>query len=143
VIVISVPVALAVYCLFTSSRIIHDRGDFLRLILKMLDKDAGKRGRFAVFLRLRPRREKISEGPNPHSARGKQTFFKDPWLSLSGRLGDGTVISESCIDLIRERKKTPPPRRRSDESVQFHGQDLVHENHGDRRPWRRGPGCGP
>jgi hypothetical protein len=100
-----IPAALLGYSLLMSSRIIHDRGEFLRLILKMLDHDAGKRGRFEVLLRLRRNREKISEGRHPHDSHGKQTFFKDSWLSLSGRLGDGTVISESCIDLIRERKK--------------------------------------
>ena len=86
----------------------HDRVEFLRLVLNMLNQDAGQRGRFEVLLRLRSKPEKASQGPNPRAPGGTQTFLRDSWLSLAGSLSDGTSISESCIDLIRWRTKKNP-----------------------------------
>jgi hypothetical protein len=90
-----------------ASRIIHDRVEFLRLTLNMLSQDAGKKGRFQVVLQLTGKREKISEGPNPHGA-GRLNLFRDPWLTFGGRLSDGTAISASCADLIRQRVRKNP-----------------------------------
>jgi hypothetical protein len=106
VLAVLVPTGLLVYSGFAGgSSILHDRVEFLRLILNMLQQDAGKRGRFEVLLRLRAKPETISEGPIPHNKRVKQKLLRDAWLSLSGRLSDGTAISESCTDLIRRRTK--------------------------------------
>lgn len=88
--------------------VVHERVETLRLALNMLNQDAGKKTRFDVTLRLHAQRQQVSEGPNPRKAGGKQIFYKDSWLSLSGRLGDGTLISESCTDLTRERTKRNP-----------------------------------
>jgi hypothetical protein len=85
--------------------IVHDRVEFLRQTLNTLSHDAGKKGRFDVTFRLRPSKEKVSEGPNPRDPAGKETLFRDEWLTLTGRLSDETSISESCIDLIRLRTK--------------------------------------
>jgi hypothetical protein len=102
-------VGLLIYSVVLSkARIVHERVEFLRLILNMLSQDCGQRGRFQVLLRLRSKREKISEIPNPKNKGGKQRLFRDAWLSLNGRLGDGTSISTSCTDLIRQRTKKNP-----------------------------------
>jgi hypothetical protein len=93
---------LFIYSRAVASRIIHDRVEFLRLMLNMLSQDCGKKGRFQVLLQLHSKREKISEGPNPHGS-GRLNLFRDPWLSFGGRLSDGTSISASCADLIRQR----------------------------------------
>lgn len=98
---------LFIYSLTIASRIIHDRVEFLRLMLNMLSQDCGKKGRFQVLLQLHSKREKISEGPNPHGG-GKLNLFRDAWLSLDGRLTDGTAISASCADLIRQRVRKNP-----------------------------------
>jgi hypothetical protein len=98
---------LFIYSGTVASRIIHDRVEFLRLMLNMLSQDCGKKGRFQVLLQLHSKREKISEGPNPHGA-GRLNLFRDAWLSLGGRLSDGTAISASCADLIRQRVRKNP-----------------------------------
>jgi hypothetical protein len=98
---------LFIYSLTVASRIIHDRVEFLRLMLNMLGQDCGKKGRFQVLLQLHSKREKISEGPNPHGA-GRLSLFRDPWLTFGGRLSDGTAISASCADLIRRRVRKNP-----------------------------------
>jgi hypothetical protein len=100
-------IGLFIYSCVIGSRIIHDRVEFLRLMLNMLGQDAGKKGRFQVLLQLHSKREKISEGPNPHGA-GRLSLFRDPWLTFGGRLSDGTAISASCADLIRQRVKKNP-----------------------------------
>jgi len=103
---IFVPIVLLICSFFAGgSSILHDRAEFLRLILNMLQQDAGTRGRFEVLLRLRAKPETISEGPVPNNQSVKQKFLRDSWLSLSARLSDGTVISESCTDLIRRRTR--------------------------------------
>jgi hypothetical protein len=98
---------LFIYSRTVASRIIHDRVEFLRLMLNMLSQDCGKKGRFQVVLQLHGKREKISEGPNPHGG-GKLNLFRDAWLSLGGRLSDGTSVSASCADLIRQRVRKNP-----------------------------------
>jgi hypothetical protein len=100
-------IGLFIYSRAVASRIIHDRVEFLRLTLNMLGQDAGKKGRFQVLLQLHSKREKISEGPNPHGA-GRVSLFRDPWLTFGGRLSDGTAISASCADLIRRRVRRNP-----------------------------------
>jgi hypothetical protein len=98
---------LLIYSRAVASRIIHDRVEFLRLMLNMLSQDSGKKGRFQVLLQLTGKRQKISEGPNPHGI-GRLNLFRDPWLTLGGRLSDGTAISASCADLIRQRVRKNP-----------------------------------
>lgn len=100
-------IGLFIYSRAVASRIIHDRVEFLRLTLNMLGQDAGRKGRFQVLLQLHGKREKISEGPNPHGA-GRLSLFRDPWLTFGGRLSDGTAISASCADLIRQRVRKNP-----------------------------------
>jgi hypothetical protein len=100
-------IGLFIYSWTVASRIIHDRAEFLRLMLNMLSQDCGKKGRFQVLLQLHSKRQKISEGPNPHGA-GKLNLFRDPWLSFNGRLSDGTSVSASCADLIRQRVRKNP-----------------------------------
>jgi hypothetical protein len=96
---IILPIAILIYSAVAANRpILQDRVSFLRLILNTLSHDSGKRGRLKVTMHLRSTREKIAENP-------KQKLFRDTWLSLDGRLGDGTSIHESCIDLIRQRAK--------------------------------------
>jgi len=97
---------LLIYSLVVkASSIVHDRVEFVRQTLTTLSHDAGKKGRFEVLFRLRPSKEKVSEGPNPRDRAGKETIFRDEWLTLTGRLGDETSITESCADLIRLRTR--------------------------------------
>ena len=100
-------IGLLIYSSVVGSRIIHDRVEFLRLMLNMLSQDSGKKGRFQVLLQLHSKREKVSEGPNPHGS-GRLNLFRDPWLTFGGRLSDGTSISASCADLIRQRVRKNP-----------------------------------
>jgi hypothetical protein len=100
-------IGLYIYSRAVASRIIHDRVEFLRLMLNMLSQDCEKKGRFQVLLQLHSKRQKISEGPNPHGI-GRLNLFRDPWLTFGGRLSDGTAISASCADLIRQRVKKNP-----------------------------------
>jgi hypothetical protein len=100
-------IAIFVYSLFLDSNgPVHDRVEFLRLKLATLAQDAGSKGRFRVLMRLRPALEKVSERPNPRAKALDDTFFRDPWLTLQGKLADGTSIFVSCTDLVRRRRKT-------------------------------------
>jgi hypothetical protein len=101
-----VPIGMIIYsAVIAASPILHNRVDLLRLVLEMLSQDAGKRGRFDVMLRLRKQQEKLSEGVNPRNAKGKQFLLQDGWLTVRGRLEDGTAISQSYVELIRQRTK--------------------------------------
>jgi len=103
---IFVPISILIYAAVAArKKVIAERVSFLRLVLSLLHEDAGDRGRFKILLHLRNQREKVSEGPNPHGHSGTQVLLKDAWLTLSGRLRDGTSISESVVDLIRKRTK--------------------------------------
>ena len=103
------PLGLVIYSAFLGATpILHDRVEVLRGALNLLSQDAGSKGRFEVQLRLRANKGQISEGPDPRLSGGKQILFRDPWLTLSGRLSDGTSISESYVDLIRQRTKKNP-----------------------------------
>jgi hypothetical protein len=96
---IMLPIAILIYSVFAAKgSILQDRVTFLRSILNTLSHDAGKRGRLKVMVHLKNTREKTAENP-------RQKLFRDTWLTLDGRLGDGTSIHESCIDLIRQRIK--------------------------------------
>jgi hypothetical protein len=86
-----------------ASGVVAGRAEFLRLNLSMLSQDAGSKGSFQVMLRLRPNRQKLSEVPNPRHKGGREIWFRDSWLTLNGRLSDGTSIYESCTDLVRQR----------------------------------------
>jgi hypothetical protein len=99
---IILPIGILIYSAFAAKRfILQDRVSFLRLILNTLSHDAGKRRRLKVLMHLRSTRQKIADTQ-------KQKLFRDTWLTLDGRLGDGTSIHESCIDLIRQRTKRSP-----------------------------------
>jgi hypothetical protein len=140
-------IGLFIYSRAVASRIIHDRVEFLRLMLNMLGQDCGKKGRFQVLLQLHSKREKISEGPNPHGG-GKLRLLRDPWLTFSGRLHDGTAISASCADLIRQqvkknaRGKIKTKERRAcllrvqlDYNSEWYG-DAAAAAHGMEKPFR-------
>ncbi len=136
-----------IYASTVASRIIHDRVEFLRLMLNMLSQDAGKKGRFQVLLQLHAKRERVSEGPGIQG-RAELRLFRDPWLTFGGRLRDGTVISASCADLIRQhvkknpRGKTKTKERRAcllrvelDYNSAWYG-DAAAAAHGIEKPFR-------
>jgi hypothetical protein len=111
-------IGVLIYSGASAPKIVPDRVEFLRLILNTLSRDAGQGGRFQVLLRLCRKREKLSEAPNPRSKSGKQILLRDTWLSVGGRLSDGTSISESCTDLIRQRtKKTARGKTKTKERI--------------------------
>ncbi len=100
------PIALLIYSAFMDKGVVlHDRVELLRRTLTMLNNDAASRGRFEVQLRLRPNKTKVSEGPNPGKGGGKLVLFHDAWLTVKGKLSDGTAISESFVDLTRQRTR--------------------------------------
>jgi len=136
-----------IYAGTVASRIIHDRVEFLRLMLNMLSQDCGKKGRFQVRLQLHGQRERVSEGPGRHG-RSDLRLFRDPWLTFDGRLRDGTAISASCADLIRQhvkknpRGKTKTKERRAcllrvalDYNSAWYG-DAAVAAHGIKQPFR-------
>jgi hypothetical protein len=138
---------LFIYASTVGSRIIHDRVEFLRLMLNMLSQDAGKKGRFQVLLQLHAKRERVSEGPGIQG-RAELRLFRDPWLTFGGRLHDGTSISASCVDLIREHVKKNPrgkiktKKRRAcllrvdlDYNAAWYG-DVAAAAHGIEKPFR-------
>jgi hypothetical protein len=96
---IILPIAILIYSAVAAKKsILPDRVSFLRSVLNTLSHDAGKRGRLKVMVHLKSTRQKTADTAH-------QKLFRDTWLTLDGRLGDGTSIHESCIDLIRQRIK--------------------------------------
>jgi hypothetical protein len=101
-----VPLGLLIYSLVGGKKgILPDRIQFLKLLLKTLSRDAGEKRKITVSLKLKSNREKLHEREAPGRQGAKEAMFRDAWLTLSGRLEDGTTIREGCVDLIRVRTR--------------------------------------
>ena len=86
----------------------HDRYELLRDISKGIQPDADPRAKFAVKLQMKSNRSFVREEPVPHRKNGKQKFYEEQFLSISGELLDGTHIEETVTELARERTYTNP-----------------------------------
>ena len=86
----------------------HDRYELLRDISKGIQPDADPRAKFAVKLQMKSNRSLVREEPFPHRKNGKQKFYEEQFLSITGELLDGTHLEESVTELARERTYTNP-----------------------------------
>ena len=76
--------------------------------IAMLQQDAGEKAPFTVRLALSSKPVQLSEEAWQARKHGKQTFLEETWLSLEGRLLDGTVVNDEIKDMTRRRTFTNP-----------------------------------
>lgn len=103
-------IALFIYSFVYSNQMLKHRNrcDLLKQLATSLQQDAGSRASFSVRLALQNSSKLVSEEPWEQRKNGKQQFFEDEWITLGGRLLDGTAFSESITELIRKRSFTNP-----------------------------------
>ena len=106
--------------------------------IAMLQQDAGEKAPFTVRLALSSKPVQLSEEAWQARKHGKQTFLEETWLSLEGRLLDGTVVNDEIKDMTRRRTFTNP---RGKHKVKTRMNYLVNvrfsyptELYGDARP---------
>lgn len=75
----------------------------VKALAGVLGTDTDPRTPFKVDVQFAAERQLIAEQPWPARARGKQKLFKVPWLSIEGRLLDGTTFTQEIEDVVRER----------------------------------------
>jgi hypothetical protein len=76
--------------------------------ITMLLQDAGEKSPFTFRLALSSKPMQLSEEAWQARKHGKQTFLEESWLTLEGRLLDGTVVNDEIKDMTRRRTFTNP-----------------------------------
>jgi hypothetical protein len=106
--------------------------------IAMLKQDAGEKSSFTFRLAMASKPRQVSEDVWHGRKHGKQVFLEETWLSLEGRLLDGTVVTDEIKDMIRRRTFTNP---RGKHKVKTRTNYLVNirlsypgELYGDARP---------
>ena len=102
----------AVYCFYHAKQYPKgvanhtDRCRFLKALMGMLGADADDKKPVQLRVAFDPARELLSESGLLHRKNGKERLFKESWLSLEAALHDGTTVSETIDDLVRQRTFT-------------------------------------
>jgi hypothetical protein len=129
-----------IYSFFSFGKVLDHRArlDIARERLAMIQQDAGAQSPFELRLALASNPKRVSEEALPGRKNGRQRIFEDAWLSLEGRLLDGTVITDEIKDLKRERTYSNPRGKRKTKfrvtylvSVRF---SYSNDIYGDARP---------
>ncbi|MDP8980929.1 MAG: hypothetical protein M3O35_10090 [Acidobacteriota bacterium] len=103
-------IGLFIYSFVYSNQMVKHRSrcQLLKDLAGILQQDAGSGAAFTVRLALQNCAKLISEEPWDQRKNGKQQFFEEEWLTLDGKLLDGTSFSESVTELLRKRTFTNP-----------------------------------
>ncbi len=116
----------------------RDRVVILKDLSKTLQPDADPRSPFSVLLILKSQPKLVSEEAWLARNNGKQRSFEEEFLSLEGKLLDGTVLTGSVEELTRKRtfvnrnrKSKTKIRKRYLATLRFAYPDDVY---GDARP---------
>jgi len=86
----------------------HDRYELLRDISKTLQTDADPKAKFTARVALRSSPELVKDEPYGKRKHGKQQFYSEELLSLSGELLDGTFFQETVTEQCRCRTFVNP-----------------------------------
>jgi hypothetical protein len=79
------------------------RLELLKKLVGLVRQDADEQSPFSVRLSLASRPKLLSEAPWLERVNGKQQYLEEPWLSIEGRLLDGSILSEEVTQLSRRR----------------------------------------
>jgi hypothetical protein len=116
-----------------------ERCAFGKSIAAMLAPDADLKKPVSMRLAFDPKPETLAQGAIPHRT-GKQNLYKLSWFSMEASLDDGTTISETIEDLVRERTVSNP---RGKSKTKTRAQHLIAmrfdyppETYGDLTPFR-------
>jgi hypothetical protein len=114
------------------------RLDVARQRVAMIEQDAGPKTEFAIRLAMSSNPTRLSGEPWHGRKGGNQQLFEESWLTLEGRLLDGTLLSDEIKDLKRERtfsnargKRKTKTRLQYLVNVRFY---YPQELYGDARP---------
>lgn len=133
-------VALFVYSFIYGGGLLkgRDRIGVMKDLSQKLRHDADARTPFSVRLVLKSQPKTIGTGPWKGRNKGTQQVMEEDFLTLEGKLLDGTVITETVKELTRKRtyrnsnrKLKTKIRRRYLATVRFSYPDKVY---GDARP---------
>lgn len=86
----------------------HDRYELLRDISKTLQSDADPRAKFTARVALRAAPRLLKDEPYGRRKHGKQQFWEEELLSISGELLDGTFFRETVTEQCRCRTFVNP-----------------------------------
>jgi hypothetical protein len=133
-------VALFIYSFIAWSGLLNgrDRIAVMKDLSEKLRHDADARSPFSVRLALKSQPKTIGTGPWKGRNKGTQHVTEEDFLTLQGKLLDGTVIMETVKELTRKRtyrnsnhKSKTKVRQRYLATVRFSYPDKVY---GDARP---------
>lgn len=97
-------VILFVYSFFDGGLLkCRERVAMMKDLSKSLQPDADLRSFFSVRLALKRQPQLVSEEAWLARKNGKQRLFEDEFLSLEGKLLDGTAVTETVKELTRKR----------------------------------------
>jgi hypothetical protein len=118
----------------------HDRYELLRDISKTLQADADPKAKFTVRVALRAAPKLLKDEPF-HRKHGKQQFYAEEFLTVSGELLDGTFFEETITAQTRHRtfvnprgKSKSKTRSRYILAIRF---GYPNDIYGDARPAQR------
>jgi hypothetical protein len=115
------------------------RYEFLANIVQLIQPDADSRTPLNVRLQIRDNKRKLKEEPWAQKESGKEQFFEESWLSIDGKLLDGSVFAETITESIRTRSFTNPRGKRKIKSRSQFVLALTlqysSEVYGDARPF--------
>ena len=105
-----VAIALFIHSLFTGRRGMRysSRHEVARKLLAIVQQDARENAAFSMRLSLDSHPQFVSQKPWPNRPHGHEKSFTETWLTLEGRLLDGTVLSQEITELTRTRTYRNP-----------------------------------
>ena len=81
------------------------RHELLASVLNAVGRDMAKDTITSVRLVLSPPNEAAKKTNNGQAAGWKVTYYNDPWLTVRGRLVDGTAFQVHLVEKFQDRKK--------------------------------------
>jgi len=98
-------VALFIYSFIDGAALLkgRDRVAVMKGLSEKLQPDAGAQSLFSVRLTLKSQPKVVRTEPCPKRPKGRQQFLEEDFLTLEGKLLDGTVITETVKELTRKR----------------------------------------
>jgi len=84
------------------------RCEFSKIVAGMLARDADPKDAASLRLTFNPPQEVLTETALPQRRNGKQKVYKLSWFSLETGLLDGTTLTGTVEDVVRQRSFTNP-----------------------------------
>jgi uncharacterized membrane protein len=85
-----------------------DRCGMVRGLLEIFRDDTDPKSPLSVKMSLADQRVLLKQYEWTQRKKGKQSFFQEDWLTVENEFLDGTSVTESVSDLVRERSYVNP-----------------------------------